>query len=91
MLDTYADSHLATASSAADSTASEKGTHVTAKYITIARMHHVIPVAIEMPGVFDNEVVQFVHQFGQRCTEMTGNPKETSYLFQQMSVAIQER
>ena len=71
------------------SAASEATIHKTAKYVSIASTRHFVPVTIETSGVFYNEAEEFVHQVGHRYTEMTGDPKETSYLFQQVSMAIQ--
>ena len=46
-------------------------------------------MAIETSGIFDNEAKEFLQQVGHRCIEMTGDPNETIYLFQQISVAFQ--
>ena len=70
-------------SSAAGSAASEAAIHKTAKYVSIASTHHFIPIAIETSGIFDNKADEFLQQVRYRCTEMTGNPNETSYLIQQ--------
>ena len=89
MADTYTDSHLTATSSAVGSAANEAAIHKTPKYMSIAGTHHSMPVVIETSGVFGNEAEEFVQQVGHRCAEVTGDPKETSYLFQQISVAIQ--
>ena len=47
-----------------------------------------MPMAIETSGVFHNEAEEFMQQVFNQCSEMTGDPKKTSYLFQQISVAI---
>ena len=90
MPDTYADSHLTVTSSAVRSAASEAVTHKTAKYVSTASIHHLMPMAIETSGVFDNEAEEFIQQVGHRCryTEMTVDPKETNTLFLKISIAI---
>ena len=80
MLDTYADSHLTATSSARDQQP-VKQRYTTAKYVSIASKHHFVPVAVGTSGVLDNEAEKFLEQVGHRCTEMTGDPNETSYLF----------
>ena len=79
MPNTYADSNLTDSSSAVGSAASEAAIHKMVKYFSIASMHHFVSMAIEMSGVYDNGVEEFLQQVGHKCTEMT--PNDTSYLF----------
>ena len=48
-----------------------------------------MPVAIETSGVFQNETKKFVQQVGHGCIEVTGDPQDTSYPFQQILLGIQ--
>ena len=89
MPDTFAASHLPTTAlqqgAAADSSAASK----TQKYASISQTHIFAPVAIETTGVWNQQASEFLTELGRRITEVTGEMKETIYLFQQVSVAIQ--
>ena len=89
MQDTFANSHLPHTllkqGSAADLSALSK----TQKYANIAQTHIFTPVAVETIGVWNNEAMAFIAEFGRRITETTGDIKETVYLYQQIFVAIQ--
>ena len=85
---TYADSHLTAISSAAGSTASEAAIHKAAIYVSIANTHHFVPVVIETSGVFDKKAEAFLQQVGHKCTRDDWLSNRTSYLFQQISIAI---
>ena len=85
-----ADSLLTATSPAVVSIVSEAATHKMSKYITIASTYHYLPVAIVTYLVFYNEAEEFMQQVRYRCMEVNGDPKETSYRFQQISVAVKE-
>ena len=59
------------------------------KYQILTQTHTFTPLAVETTGPYNSEASQFLHDIGRRCTEATGDVKETAYLFQQVSVAIQ--
>ena len=48
-----------------------------------------IYVTIETTGVWNNQVIDFIAELRRQITEITGEVKETAYLFQQVSVAVQ--
>ena len=53
-------------------------------------MTHVFyPVAIETAGTWHDQAVELIREIGRRTTTITGDAKETIYLFQQLSVALQ--
>ena len=84
--DTYADSHLAdTETTAADKAASNKE----AKYRQLANSNIFAPVAIETAGTWNNQAVELVQELGRRMTAVTEDTRETTYLFQRLSVALQ--
>ena len=87
--DTYAASHIryssVTPAAAADRAAENKKL----KYQSILQTHLFTPVAIETTGVFNREALEFLKAIGQRMENETGDSKETSYLFQRVSVVIQ--
>jgi len=47
------------------------------------------PVAIEIGGTRNHWAVQLVQEIGRRATLITGEPRESAFLFQQLSIALQ--
>ena len=86
---THMPTHLAdtatTAGVAADNAASNKE----AKYRQLANSHIFIPVAIETAGSWNHRAVELVQELGRRMTAVTEDTRETTYLFQRLSVALQ--
>jgi len=62
----------------------------TNKYISAT--HIFTPVAIETAGTWHHQAqaVELVQELGRRATIITGDSRETTYLFQQLSVALQK-
>ena len=89
MPDTFAASHLITTSSQYGSAANSSAMSKTQKYSKIAQMHIFTPIAIETTGAMNHQAREFMTETGRRITEDTGEVKESFYLFQQVSVAIQ--
>ena len=61
----------------------------TQKYQSILQTHLFTPIAIETAGVWNSRTREFITELGKRITTVTGKIKETSYIFQQVSVTIQ--
>ena len=51
--------------------------------------HLFTPIAIETAGVWNGQAREFIKELGKRINTVTGEVRETSYIFQQISVAIQ--
>ena len=85
--DTYANSHLAatTLAAAADKVAANKEM----KYSALASTHIFFPVAFETSGVMNWLAVDLVSEIGRRISSVTEDTRETMFLFQQLSVALQ--
>jgi len=47
------------------------------------------PVAIETGGTWNDWTVELVQEIGRRATLITGEPRESTFLFQQLSIALQ--
>jgi len=47
-------------------------------------------VATETAGTWHHQAVELVHELGRRATIIAGDSRETTYLFQQLSVALQK-
>ena len=61
----------------------------TQKYANVAQTHIFTPIAIETTGAMNHQPSELNTEIGRRITEVTGKVKESIYLFQQVSVAIQ--
>ena len=89
MLDTFAASHLPTTALNRGSAAESSATLKIQKYTNIAQTHIFTPVTTETSGVLSIQARELLTELGKRIFKITGEMKETTYLFQQMSVAIQ--
>ena len=89
MPDTYAQSHLPTTATNVEHVADKSVISKTQNYQSILQSHLFTPIAIETAGVWNNQAREFIKELGKRITTVTGEIKETSYIFQQVSVAIQ--
>jgi len=78
--DTYADSHLADTATTAGAAADKSASNKEAKYRQL--------VAIETAGTWNNQAVELVQELGRRMTAVTEDTRETTYLFQWLSVAL---
>ena len=87
--DTVAQSHLATTSITAGAAALHASNQKHQKYSSLTATHFFVPVAIETLGPWNEEGLNFISELGRRTSLVTGDPREISYLFQRLSVAIQ--
>ena len=83
---TMALSYIGLSSQRAGSVAS---TRKEAKYEDISQSHIFVPLVFESIGLVCSQAASFLQEFGRRITLVTGNIRETSFLFQRLSVAIQ--
>ena len=60
-----------------------------AKYTAIATTHTFIPLAFETLGSWGEQAQRFVADLGKRIAAVTGDNRETMYLRQRLSIAIQ--
>ena len=58
-------------------------------YSDITSTHVFYPIAIETAGSWDTQATELIEELGRRITEATEDPKETTYLFQRISITIQ--
>jgi hypothetical protein len=87
--DTLAPSHLQATSLQAGAAALNAEATKTAKYTAIAATHVFVPLAFETLGAWGEEAIRFVSDLGRRISAVTGEPRETAYLKQRLSIAIQ--
>jgi hypothetical protein len=73
------------AASATEVATSRKKRRNTALLVTVTSF----PVAIETLGPFSASIQIFLFEIGRRIAQRTSDPRETAFLFQRISVAIQ--
>ena len=56
---------------------------------TVNSTHFFYPIAIETAGSWDTQATELIEELGRRITEAKEDPKETTYLFQRISITIQ--
>ena len=62
----------------------------TAKYEELARNHIFVPLACEVLGGWCLEALEFLQELGKRISVATGDKRETAFLFQRLSIALQK-
>ena len=87
--DTYAASHIPSTSVLACAAAEKSAANKTTKYATITSTHLFIPIAVETSGAWCSESAEFIEVLGRRITLITGEPLETTHLFQTISMTSQ--
>ena len=89
VVDTTATSYVALTATisgrAADLAASKKKT----KYTAIGIYHSFFPLAFETLGPIGTESILFLKEIGRRLYIKTGDKRETAFLFQRVSMAVQ--
>ena len=88
--DTLAPSHVSATSTHTGSAAAHASSVKLQKYSSLQASHHVVPVAIETLGPWNVEGRSFVAELGRRISAVTGDLRETAFLRQRLSVAVQK-
>ena len=89
MPDTYADAYVVNAAREAGAAANHAATNKNIKYSQLSNTHVFVPVAIETGGTWHHQAVEVVQEIGRRTANITGDARESNFLFQQLSVALQ--
>jgi len=87
--DTYVESHIANTSMTLGSAADQAAQQKMSKYASLTSTHIFCPIAIETTGTRTSRAVELVQELGRRITLVTEDPRETTYLFQRLSIALQ--
>ena len=92
MPDTYAESHIndtmTSPGLAADQAAQQKmGKYSKSKILST---HIFCPVAVETAGTWNGLAIELVQEIGRRITAITEDTRETVFLFQRLSMALQQ-
>ena len=59
------------------------------KYADIVARHMFEPIAVETLGVFNASAVRLLNDLGRRISSISGDIRETSRLYQRVSVLVQ--
>ena len=86
---TLAATYLASVSTTAGSVAEGAASRKDKKYSAIAQPHVFVPLAIETLGPINFKGLKFLSESGDHLTAATDDPREASFLFQQISILIQ--
>ena len=73
----------------AGAAANHAATNKNTKYSQLSYTHVFVPVAIETGGTCHHQAVELVQEIGRRTAIITGDVRESTFLFQQLSVALQ--
>ena len=87
--DTLAESYLASTSTTAGAAAEGAASRKELKYQALASMHAFIPLAFKTLGPINAKAILFLNELGHRLSTLTGEPRETAFLFQRISIAVQ--
>jgi hypothetical protein len=87
--DTVAESYLNTTAIEAGAAAEAAAGRKEDKYSQIVNSHIFIPLAFETLGPINSKGAAFLSELGRRISTCTGDPRESSFLFQRLSVTIQ--
>jgi hypothetical protein len=87
--DTFAQSYLSKTSLEAGAAADIAVTRKHNKYIELAQRYIFAPIAVESSGCWSERSLKLVKDIGQRIRDVTGDKRETSFLLQRISVAVQ--
>lgn len=90
-VNTFADSYIkrtsVKAGSAADSAVTKK--HNLYKQIK-SQNYKFVALAVETMGSWSNEAKEFFYSVGKRLEKVTGDPRSIQFLYQRISLAIQQ-
>ena len=87
--DTIVPSYAAISPVSAGLVAEQSSARKLAKYSELAINHIFVPIAVESFGPICAEALTFLSELGRRISVVTGDMRETTFLFQRLSIAIQ--
>jgi len=88
--DTYAESHIDQTAREACSVANKAAANKTVKYGALSASHIFLPVAVETAGTWNQSGIELLQEIGRRITAVTEDTRETVFLFQRLSIALQK-
>jgi len=87
--DTYAESHIGSTATKPGAAAHKTARNKIDKYSKLASTHIFYPFAIETAGTWHEMAIELTQEIGRRITAITEDTRETTFLFQRLSMALQ--
>ena len=87
--DTLAQSYLGTTSTIVSGAAEGAASRKELKYQALVSTHTFIPLAFETLGPINSKGISFLNELGRRLSSISGDKRETCYLYQRLSMAMQ--
>ena len=87
--DSLADSHLNRTVHVAGAAAEFAADAKIRKYVDLPRAVTFVPVAVETLGPICSDGIEFITELGRRIASVSGDPRDTAFLFQRISIAVQ--
>ena len=87
--DTLANSHLPRTSAVSGAAAEEASLRKISKYTGVRQRYDFVAIAVESLGPINEDGSIFLREIGKRLTTISGDPRETSFLLQRISVTLQ--
>ena len=87
--DTYADSHIRDSAIQSGSAAQKAAQNKEEKYAQLTTTHIFYPFVMETGGTWHKQAIELTQEIGRRITMVTEDNRETTYLFQRLSIALQ--
>jgi len=87
--DTYAESHIGSTATKLGAVAYKTAQNKIDKYSKLASTHIFYPFAIETAGAWHEMAIELTQEIGGRVTTITEHTRETTFLFQRLSMALQ--
>ena len=87
--DSFAASYIKDTSFTAGAASELAAMTKTAKYEELTRTYLFVPLACEVTGVWNAEAEEFFNCLGSRISGATGDARETTFLYQRLSIALQ--
>jgi len=86
--DTYAESHNGSTATKPCAAAQKTAQNKIDKYSKLASTH-IYPFAIETAGTWHVMAIELTQEIGRRITTITEDTRETTFIFQRLSMALQ--
>ena len=88
--ETYAELHISHTAREAGAAANRASASKTAKYIALSVSHIFVLVAVETAGTWGQSAIELVQEIGRCITMVTEETRETMFLLQRLSIALQK-
>ncbi len=86
---TLADSYVSIAARGSGQVAEQAASRKCSKYAALPVNYSLLPLAFETHGPMNDAAVMFFNELGRRLSQNTGDSRETTFLYQRLSVTLQ--